>query len=353
MAVSDFWNGRRVLVTGHTGFKGAWLCLWLEKLGAKVSAIALPAEGSPALYDLLAPWDGQAHYHGDVCAARPLAELVAKARPQVVFHLAAQALVRQSYAAPEDTFATNVMGTANLLAAVRDTQGVEAVVVVTTDKVYANDGAGTPFAEDDRLGGKDPYSASKACAELVAASFRESFFKASGPALATARAGNVVGGGDWAAHRLVPDFVRALQAGEPIRLRYPASVRPWQHVLEPLSGYLALAQVLVERPRDAPPAVNFGPYPESFATVAQVADALGAAFGRPLPWTRDGANHPPEADALRLHSDLAARTLGWQPLLSMQDTLTWTAEWYRAQTEGADMRAFCLAQIARYEDLRP
>lgn len=351
--MSGFWAGRRVLVTGHTGFKGAWLCLWLERLGADVTAIALPPQTAPALHEMLGPWPGQSHHLADIRVGEDVARLVTDARPQIVLHMAAQALVRHSYAEPAETFASNVMGTVNLLAALRRVDSVEAVVVVTTDKVYGNDESGRAFTEQDRLGGKDPYSSSKACTELVAASFRDSYFRPHGPALATARAGNVVGGGDWSEDRLVPDFVRALDAGEPIRLRNPASVRPWQHVLEPLSGYLRLAEALVEQPGAVPEALNFGPPPESCATVAEVAEALGAAFGVAEPWRPAGGVHPPEAATLTLRSDLAASTLGWRTRLSVEETLAWTADWYRAQRQGADMRAFSLDQIARYEEMSP
>lgn len=349
--MSGFWSGRRVLVTGQTGFKGAWLCLWLERLGAQVSAFALPPEGAPDLYALLAPYGGQDHHTADLRDGAAVAQRVAEARPQVVLHLAAQALVRRSYAAPVETFASNVMGTVHLLNALRAVEGVDAVVVVTTDKVYQNDERGLPFSEADRLGGKDPYSSSKACAELVAASFRHSYFQAGGPALATARAGNVVGGGDWSADRLVPDLVRALAAGEPIRLRNPQAVRPWQHVLEPLFGYLQLAERLATAPERAPEALNFGPPPGSFATVAQVVEVLGAAFGMATPWLPQPGDHPHEAGLLTLSSDLATATLGWRSRLNVGETLAWTAEWYRAHREGADMRAFTLAQIARYEEM--
>ncbi|WP_029005298.1 CDP-glucose 4,6-dehydratase [Azorhizobium doebereinerae] len=351
MGVSTFWRGRRVLVTGHTGFKGAWLCLWLERLGAQVSALALAPDTEPALYDVLKPWTGQSHHEADIRDLAALSAGVAAAEPEIVIHMAAQALVRRSYADPVETFATNVLGTVNLLSAVRGVPGIEAVVVVTTDKVYANDNAGRPFGEDDALGGKDPYSSSKACAELATQCFRDSFFSTVGPKIATARAGNVIGGGDWSADRLVPDFVRALSAGAPVRLRYPDSVRPWQHVLEPLSGYLTLAEVLVSRPDAAPTAINFGPDPDSFASVAQVAEGLGRAFGMTTPWLPAGGTHPPEAKALLLRSDRAAEALGWRPRLSMADTISWTADWYRAYRAGADMRAVCLEQIARYEEL--
>ncbi|ORE89936.1 CDP-glucose 4,6-dehydratase [Aurantimonas sp. 22II-16-19i] len=350
--MSGFWTGRRVLLTGQTGFKGAWLSLWLERLGAVVTAVGLEPETDPSLHGLLAPFDGQTHHLADIGDPAALERIVAEARPQVVFHLAAEAIVQRSYADPVETFRTNVMGTVNLLQALRFAPEARAAVIVTTDKVYENDEAGTPFAEGDRLGGKDPYSASKACAELATASFRASFFAAGGPAIATARAGNVVGGGDWAADRLIPDFVRAMQRGEPVRLRSPLAVRPWQHVVEPLAGYLTLAETLASHPENAPQAVNFGPDPEQFASVAKVAEVLGQAFRLPLPWLPAGGAHPAEARQLRLSSRLAAETLGWRPLLSLEETLAWTAEWYEAYPAGADMRALTARQISAYEALR-
>jgi len=350
--MTGFWQGRRVLVTGHTGFKGAWLCLWMERLGAEVVAMGLAPQSTPALYDILAPWPGQTHRLVDVRDGAAVLDLVREAEPEIVLHLAAQALVRRSYAAPTETFATNVMGTVNLLEAVRLVDGVKAVVVVTSDKVYENDGAGRAFREADGVGGKDPYSNSKACAELVCRSYRDSFFGDDGPALATARAGNVVGGGDWSEDRLIPDFVRALAAGDAVRLRYPQAVRPWQHVLEPLAGYLDLAQALVERRGQAPEAVNFGPDPASFASVAEIVEGLGAAFGNDAPWQPAPGPHPPEAATLTLRSELAGERLGWQPRLAMDETIAWTADWYKAHRDGADMRAFSRAQIDRYEELR-
>ena len=358
---ASLWQGRRVLVTGQTGFKGSWLCLWLERLGADVHALALPPE-DPALYEGLAPWTGQTHRFGDIRDAATVRRAVADAAPEVVFHLAAQALVRRSYADPAGTYATNVMGTVHLLDAIAGQAGVRAVVVATTDKVYANPheagaetrGAGLgarPFVETDPLGGTDPYSASKAATELVCRSYRDTLLARSGAALATARAGNVVGGGDFASDRLVPDFVRALRAKAPIALRYPEAVRPWQHVLEPLAGYLALAEALIERPGDVPPALNFGPSPHESASVAQVADALAGAFGVSPIWHRAEGVHPPEAPHLRLDSTLAAHVLGWRARLSLAQTLGWTADWYGAQAKGRDVRPLCHAQIDQYSAL--
>lgn len=350
--MNEFWNDRRVLVTGQTGFKGAWLCLWLERLGAHVSAFALEPHTKPSLYELLSPWMEQRHKVVDLRDLAAVSDVVHEAAPQVIFHLAAQSLVRPSYRDPVNTYATNLMGTLNLLMAARDTPSVEAIVVATTDKVYENDSSGTAFSEGDRLGGKDPYSSSKACAELLTRSFRESFLKdKSSPAVATVRAGNVVGGGDWSEDRLVPDVVRAVSQGQRTALRYPDAVRPWQHVLEPLYGYLLLAERLVRDPKTAPDAVNFGPDPGSWLTVAQVADVLCTALGADKGWEQVPGHLPPEAATLTLASDLAKSALGWEPRLSMQDTVEWTADWYGAHRNGLNMKTHTLDQIARYETL--
>jgi CDP-glucose 4,6-dehydratase len=276
--------------------------------------------------------------------------MLARADPQIVIHMAAQALVRESYRDPLGTYATNVLGTGTLLLACRRLEHLECVVVVTSDKVYENHAAGRPFDEGDRLGGADPYSSSKACAELLTRSFRESFF-GDRPAVASARAGNVIGGGDWSQCRLIPDCVRALRKGSRVRLRYPDAVRPWQHVLEPLCGYLALAQALVSAPGRAPRAVNFGPDPASFCAVHEVVDAFSARFFGNPGWERDGEIHPPEAHTLTLSSALAHRALGWTPKLKIADSLALTADWYRAQASGEDMLKFTEAQIAHYQGL--
>jgi CDP-glucose 4,6-dehydratase len=349
--MTGFWYGRRTLVTGSTGFKGAWLSLWLQHLGAEVRGLGLDPQTRPSLF-AAAGLAGPDHRLIDVRDATAVKTAIEAARPQVIFHLAAQALVRASYQDPVGTFATNVMGTLHVLEAARTVPGVAAVVVVTTDKVYENPENATPFAESDRLGGKDPYSSSKACAELVTQSFRDSFLGATGaPRAATARAGNVVGGGDWSHDRLVPDIVRAHAAGQKIMLRYPEAVRPWQHVLEPLRGYLMLAQQMFEAPATAPPAVNFGPAPESFLSVSAVVERVSAAFGGQAGWELSPGAHLPEAKTLTLSSKLARRTLGWTPLLTMPDTIGWTADWYRDFAAGGDARQLSLAQIRRYEEL--
>jgi len=350
----EFWRDRRVLLTGHTGFKGAWMSLWLEGLGAEVTGYSLPPATEPNLWNIA----GARTQAGgrlrsviaDVRDARRLSEVVAQADPHVVIHMAAQALVRESYRDPLGTYGTNVMGTAALLQACRALPHLECVLVVTSDKVYENLGEGRAFGESDRLGGHDPYSNSKACAELVTSSFRDSFF-ADGPPIATARAGNVIGGGDWSEDRLIPDCVRALKSGQSVNLRYPNAIRPWQHVLEPLSGYLTLAEGLVKAPQKTPRAVNFGPDPASFCTVHEVVDAFGARFAGKPGWVRDPAPQPSEAQALTLSSALAEQALGWHPRLDIRESLSWTADWYSAHSAGENMLAFSEAQILRYREL--
>jgi CDP-glucose 4,6-dehydratase len=335
-------------LTGHTGFKGAWLNLWLRSLGAKVTGYALAAHTEPSMFTLLG--GGFESHIADIRDADRVRGALLAADPQIVIHLAAQALVRESYRDPLATYATNVLGTGTVLQACRALRRLECALVITSDKVYDNQEEGRPFSEADRLGGHDPYSSSKACAELLTMSFRDSFFSDAAP-IATARAGNVIGGGDWSQDRLIPDCVRALAAGEPVSLRYPEAIRPWQHVLEPLSGYLALAQALVQAPTATPRAVNFGPNPSSFCTVSEVVEAFSARFsGRPG-WRRAAGAHPKEAGALTLSSALAENTLGWRPRLSVTESLAWTTDWYRAHAAGENMTKYSEAQIAQYRSL--
>jgi CDP-glucose 4,6-dehydratase len=325
------------------------MSLWLRLLGAKVTGYALAPNTQPNLFDLTG---FESSCIGDIRDEGRVRDALKRADPQIVIHMAAQALVRESYRDPLATYATNVLGTAILLQACRELKHVECVLIVTSDKVYENHGEGRPFVEDDRLGGHDPYSNSKACAELLTASFRESFFRDGAP-IASVRAGNVIGGGDWSQDRLIPDCVRALEAHEPVALRYPDAIRPWQHVLEPLSGYLTLAEALVQTPADAPRAVNFGPNPSSFCRVHEVVDAFSARFSGKPGWQRDPGVHPKEAAALTLSSVLAQRSLGWRPRLDVSESLAWTADWYRAYTAGENMVKFSQAQIARYQSLSP
>ena len=346
---TEFWRGRKVLLTGHTGFKGAWMSLWLHSMGAEVTGYALAPMSEPNLWDIVGA--DTRSIIGDIRDMDRVCRAVTETAPHIVIHMAAQALVRESYRDPIGTYATNVMGTANVLEACRVARNLRCVVIVTSDKVYENLGLGLPFAEGDRLGGHDPYSNSKACAEFVANSFRDSFF-GEGPPIATARAGNVIGGGDWSVDRLIPDCVRALETGSAVTLRYPDAVRPWQHVLEPLSGYLTLAQALAQTPASAPRAVNFGPDPQSFCSVREVVDAFSARFAGKPGWERDGVHHPAEAHALTLSSSLAEQSLSWRPSLGIDESLSWTADWYRAFAEGENMRAFTETQLTRYRNLR-
>jgi CDP-glucose 4,6-dehydratase len=343
----DFWRGRKVLLTGHTGFKGAWMFLWLRTMGAEVTGYALQPATEPNLWTIVG--SGARSIMGDIRDEGGVRDLMIETEPSIVIHMAAQALVRESYRDPLGTYGTNVMGTANVLQACRAARDLQCVVVVTSDKVYENLGTGRAFAEGDRLGGHDPYSNSKACAELLTSSFRDSFF-GDGPPIASARAGNVIGGGDWSADRLIPDCVRALEAGRPVMLRYPDAVRPWQHVLEPLSGYLALAKALIETPATAPRAVNFGPDPASFCSVHEVVDAFSARFAGKPGWERDGSAQPAEAQALTLASTLAESSLEWRPSLNIEESLSWTADWYRAFAAGENMLDISQAQLAQYQE---
>lgn len=338
-------EGRRVLLTGHTGFKGSWLALWLQESGAHVIGIALPPESAPSHWELL-KLDVESHCV-DVRDADALASAVGAARPEIVLHLAAQPLVRRSYRQPLETWSTNVMGTANLLQACRDQPQLRGIVVVTTDKCYENREWTWGYREIDRLGGRDPYSASKAAAELVAASFRSSFFK-TGALIATARGGNVIGGGDWSEDRLIPDLARAIASGQPLEIRSPRATRPWQHVLDCLSGYLMLAAALAQGDGRAAEAWNFGPEREGNRTVEQVLAAMKRSWDR-VSWRLVTAEHPHEAGLLQLDSSKAREHLGWRPVLDFDEAAAATADWYRAWME--EGRVNSREQLRRYTQL--
>ncbi len=345
-----FWRGRRVLVTGHTGFKGSWLSAWLQRLGADVMGYALPPATDPSLFEAAAVAEGMASVEGDVRDLDALSAAVAGFRPEVVLHLAAQSLVRLSYTAPVETFAVNVMGTVNLLEAVRGCPGVRVTVVVTSDKCFENREWVWPYREGEPLGGRDPYSSSKACAELVTAAYRDSFLATSGITVATARAGNVLGGGDWAEDRLVPDIVRSIITDAPLVLRYPDAIRPWQHVLDPLGGYLVLAQHLWENPGLAGP-WNFAPGHEEGWPVRRIVQRLAESLERPGSWTQHEGPLPHEARSLRLDASKARALLGWAPRFTLDETLALIAEWYGAHAAGTPARELVDSEIARYHDL--
>jgi len=346
----SFWQNKSVFLTGHTGFKGSWLSLWLQKMGAKVHGYALAPATDPSLFEVARVQDRLAgHQIGDLLDVEALTRALKAARPKIVLHLAAQSLVRRSYQQPLQTYATNVLGTATLLEAVRACSDVAAVVSVTSDKCYDNREWLWGYREIDGLGGHDPYSSSKACAELVTAAYRSSFLEAAGVAVASARAGNVIGGGDWAEDRLLPDFFRALDAGRTLEVRHPEATRPWQHVLEPLAGYLALAQKLVESPRSAAQAWNFGPGEESERTVHWILDYLGR--GTPAGgWQHVQAQHPHEARMLKLDSCRARDLLGWMPRWNIVQALDRTRAWHESWRARADMRQVCNAQIDDYSN---
>jgi len=350
-----FWRGKRVFLTGHTGFKGSWLALWLRRLGAEVTGFALPPE-LPSLAEAAGVEHRITSIRGDIRDLEIIGRAVQAADPHIVLHLAAQALVRLSYEQPVETFATNVMGTAHVLEAARRVGGVQALVTVTTDKCYENREWVWPYRETDRLGGHDPYSASKACAELVTAAWRRSFLLADRPnkpplAVATARAGNVIGGGDWSRDRLVPDCVRAFAAGQVVEIRNPHATRPWQHVLEPLCGYLLLAEQLWMSGQDFAEAWNFGPVMDDVQPVSRVVQRLAQAWGDGAAWHATDGPHPHEAGFLAVDPSLARRRLDWRPRLSLEPALDWTACWYKQYAAGADAGYLVEADIERYEGI--
>ena len=346
----NFWRGKRVLLTGHTGFKGSWLALWLQRLGAEVTGIAMPPNTAPSLFELAHIAKGIESYFCDIRDPDELARTVAVAQPEVVFHLAAQPLVRESYRTPLVTLSSNIMGTAHLLDALRGLDSVRVAVMVTTDKVYRNHEWSYPYREDDSLGGHDPYSASKAASEIVIASYRDSFLAAQGVAIASARAGNVIGGGDWSQDRLIPDAVRAWQSDQPLDIRHPQAIRPWQHVLEPLAGYLALAEKLSAQPALAG-AYNFGPPTHQSATVGEVVELACSAYGTGKISYSNNSNEPHEAGCLALESAKARISLGVKPKWALGETVHRTMTWYRAQHDGSNARELCEAEINAYEIL--
>jgi CDP-glucose 4,6-dehydratase len=350
------WQGRRVFITGHTGFKGGWLSLWLAGRGAQIRGFALDPSTEPSLFVAASVYSILDDVRGDIRDHAKLEAAMTEFSPEVVFHLAAQPLVRRSYADPIGTYATNVMGTAHVLEAVRKTPSVRAVVCVTTDKCYQNQEWVWPYRETDALGGYDPYSSSKACAEIVSAAYRSSFFpmdrlQEHGVAIATARAGNVIGGGDWSEDRLIPDLIRGFQTHQPAHIRHPKAIRPWQHVLEPLFGYIQLAEQLLAQKKEAASAFNFGPGEEDAWPVDRIADALARMWGEGARWVSDAGANVHEAQSLKLDASKARAELGWRPRFNIETALEWTVSWYRAWNQGTDLQRETQSQIAAYQNI--
>jgi CDP-glucose 4,6-dehydratase len=350
---SEFWRDKRVAVTGHTGFKGPWLCGLLRQLGAQVRGYSLPAPTKPSLFELARVADQVPTVFGDIRDTAAVAAFLEREQPQVLFHMAAQSVVLDSYTNPIESYSTNVVGTASVFEALRRTQLRCAVVNVTTDKVYANRGWVWGYRETDELGGNDPYAGSKACAELVAASFRSSYFPVQkytehGVAIGCARAGNVIGGGDWTPHQLVPEAIASFARAEPVTLRYPGATRPWQHVLDCLSGYVTLGEKLVTSPASASGAWNFGPRERHPPTVAELAQILGRRWGLAETWRPSGQQHAHEERVLSIDSSKAEAELGWRPRLSIATGLEWLADWHLAFQKGSSPADLTQQQIERY-----
>jgi CDP-glucose 4,6-dehydratase len=355
MTTTEFWAGKKVFLTGHTGFKGSWLAIWLHALGADVTGYALEPPTIPSLFELARVGELVTSIIADVRDLERLKMEMLRAAPEIVIHMAAQPLVRDSYKIPVETYATNVMGTVHLLEAVRQTPTVRGVVNVTTDKVYENREWVWGYRENEPMGGYDPYSNSKGCSELVTAAYRSSYFNPReygnhGVAVATARAGNVIGGGDWAADRLIPDVVRAILADEPVRIRNPRAIRPWQHVLEPLSGYLLLAERLWEDGGRFAQGWNFGPLEEDARPVEWLVERLCAGWGEGARYELDRGEHPHEAHYLKLDCSKARAELGWHPRWGLERTLDSIVDWMKVYRGGGDLRAACLRQIKAYGD---
>jgi CDP-glucose 4,6-dehydratase len=351
----SFWKGRRVFLTGHTGFKGSWLSLWLDALGADVTGYALEPPTQPSLFEQAKVANLFHSVFADVRDFQRLKAAVEECRPDVVIHMAAQSVVRRGYEDPIETYSSNVMGTVNILEAVRQLKHPCAFVNVTSDKCYANQEWVWGYRENEPMGGRDPYSNSKGCAELVTTAYRESFFslatlKDHGVALASARAGNAIGGGDWTSNQLIPDLVRAFLAGRPCLIRNPSAIRPWQFVLEPLRGYLMLAERLAEEPARFASAWNFGPAEEDAKPVSWIADELTRLWAGSALWRLDGATHPREAYSLKLDTSKSRTLLDWHPALPLNQALEWIVEWYRTFEAGSDLRSITRTQIERYEE---
>ena len=349
--MSGFWSGKRVLVTGHSGFKGAWLSLYLDLLGAKVTGLALAPDQTPNLFDVADVGSRMISMIGDIRDLATVERVVNEAQPDIVVHMAAQALVRRGYREPVETYATNVLGTVHVLDAVRRLSNARACVVVTSDKCYENREWIWPYRENEPMGGRDPYSNSKGCAELVVSAYRASYFAQAGIGLASVRAGNVIGGGDWSEDRLVPDLLRGFVDRVPTVIRQPNAIRPWQHVLEAIHGYLVLVQRLWNDPVRFAEGWNFGPSDAGFVPVCTIADSLVAKWGEGATWIRDNEPCVHEAHLLKLDSTKARTHLPWQPKLGIEEALEWIVSWHRAHSARSNMRDFTLRQIEQYQTL--
>ena len=344
----SFWQGKRVLLTGHTGFKGSWLSLWLQSMDAQVFGYALAPPTCLNLFEVADVCQGMTSIIGDIRDLAKLQAVFTEHKPEIVIHMAAQPLVRYSYQNPVETYATNVMGTVHLLEAVRNTPSVKVVVNVTTDKCYENKEWAWGYREDEPMGGYDPYSNSKGCSELVTSAYRRSFFQDKGIALASARAGNVIGGGDWAADRLIPDILRAFESDQPVVIRNPYATRPWQHVLEPLSGYLTLAEKLYTGGQAYAEGWNFGPHDDDARAVQWIVENLVKSWGKGASWQQDSGEHPHEANYLKLDISKAKAGLGWQPRWALPTALEKITTWHHAYLAATNMHNFTLQQIANY-----
>ena len=350
----DFWRGKRVFLTGHTGFKGSWLSLWLQQLGAEVVGFSQLPPTQPNLFEAAQIIEGMHSIEGDVRDLEGLKSAMAEAQPDIALHLAAQPLVRYSYQNPVETYSTNVMGTVNFLEAVRHTPTLRVAVVITSDKCYENQEWVWGYRENEPMGGHDPYSNSKGCAELVTAAYRSSFFAPEKYddhriAVASVRAGNVIGGGDWATDRLIPDMIKAFHLGQPVLIRNPHAIRPWQHVLEPLGGYLLLAEYLWEDGGRFAGGWNFGPQDEDARPVSWIVERLTTLWGNGARWELDGRSHPHEASYLKLDCSKAKTKLGWQPKLSLSETLAWIVEFYQGYYQGQSAKEIAQSQVLRYQ----
>ncbi len=356
VAGNMFWEGKRVFVTGHSGFKGSWLSLWLSQLGASVTGFSLPPPTRPSLFEEAGVAKHTHCFEGDIRDPAALRQALNSSAPEIVIHMAAQSIVRASYQDPLGTYLTNVMGTANLMDAIRTCKSVRAVVVITSDKCYENQEWIWPYREDDRLGGHDPYSSSKACAELLVSSYRNSYFPLErysehGVSIATARAGNVIGGGDWAKDRLIPDLMRGFSAGEVVNIRNPGAIRPWQHVLEPLRGYLMLAEKVYAAGASFSGGWNFGPNYADAKPVEWIVRRIASLWGAGAAFNFDAGNHPHEANLLKLDWSKAASELNWEPAFSIERTIEFTVDWYRRWTAGEPAASLVNRQLEEYSAL--